>query len=198
MRPVFVHPTADVSTQARIGSGSMVWNNAQIREDVSIGEECVVGKDVYIDKGVSVGDRVKIQNSALLYQPLRIGNGVFIGPRVTFTNDRVPRAVTPTGEVTGEGDWPRALTSVAEGASIGAGAIVLPGIGIGAWAMVGAGSLVTRDVAAHQLVAGSPARPVRWICRCGDSLKGAPVATCETCARTYRVEAGSCTETVSA
>jgi acetyltransferase-like isoleucine patch superfamily enzyme len=159
---------------------------------VTIGEGCVIGKDVYIDQGVRIGNRAKIQNSALLYRPLEIHDGVFIGPRVVFTNDRMPRAVTPEGRIKSEADWSQSLTVVEEGASLGAGAIILPGLRIGAWAMVGAGAVATRDVAAYSLVTGTPARPVGWLCRCGEKLKGREQAACPNCAWTYEIRDGVC------
>ncbi len=192
MTDIFIHRSADVSPDAKIGAGTKVWHNVHVREGVTIGEGCVIGKDVYIDQGVRVGSRVKIQNSALLYRPLEIHDGVFIGPRAVFTNDRVPRAVTPEGRLKSEADWSQSLTVVEEGASIGAGAIILPGIRIGAWAMVGAGAVATRDVAAYSLVIGAPARPVGWVCRCGEKLEEREQARCPSCAWTYEIRGGSC------
>lgn len=190
--PVFIHPSADVSEDARIGPGTKVWHNVHVREGVTIGEGCVIGKDVYIDSGVRIGDRVKIQNSALLYRPLEIRDGVFIGPRVVFTNDRRPRAVTPDGRLKSEADWVQSLTVVEEGASIGAGAIVMPGLRIGAWAMVGAGSVATREVAAYSLATGIPARRVGWVCRCGERLDAREEAVCPNCESAYEMRGGIC------
>src|SRR3990172_2091230 len=133
-----IHPTADVSPEARIGSGTRIWHEAQVREGAVLGADCTVGKGVYIDRDVVVGDRVKIQNRASLYRGLTVEDGVYIGPQVAFTNDRYPRAVNPDGTPQTDADWEAVATLVKEGASIGAGAVILSGLTIGRWAMIGA------------------------------------------------------------
>jgi acetyltransferase-like isoleucine patch superfamily enzyme len=168
------HSTSDVSEQAVIGPGTMVWARSHIREGAVLGEGCIVGEGVYIDADVRIGNHVKIQNGAFLYRQLTLADGVFVGPNVCFTNDRYPRAVTPDGTLKGNQDWSPGETRVERGASLGAGATVLPGIQIGEWAMVGACALVTRDVPAYALVVGSPARQIGWVCRCGSKLVEAP------------------------
>jgi acetyltransferase-like isoleucine patch superfamily enzyme len=130
----------------------------------------VLGRGTYIGVGVRVGDRVKVQNSALLYEPAVIGDGVFIGPAVVFTNDRHPRAVNPDGSVKSADDWEAVGVQVASGASIGAGAICVAPVTIGAWALVAAGSVVTTNVPDFALVAGTPARRVGWVGRAGVQL----------------------------
>jgi UDP-2-acetamido-3-amino-2,3-dideoxy-glucuronate N-acetyltransferase len=184
---VFVHATADVSPQARIGAGTKIWHQAQIREGAVIGESCIIGKGVYIDFDVVIGSRVKVQNGASIYHGATIEDGVFIGPHVCLTNDKRPRAITPEGLLKGDADWEVSRTVVLYGASIGAGAIILPGITIGRFALVGAGAVVTRDVSAHGLVVGNPARLIGWVCACGHRLEvvdqtqaGAAVPTAET------------------
>ncbi|HUY99901.1 MAG TPA: acyltransferase [Thermomicrobiaceae bacterium] len=174
-----VHPTADVSPTARIGSGAQIWHHVQIRDHAEIGPGCILGKGVYIDAYVRLGANCKIQNYSLLYRGATLGNGVFIGPAVVLTNDRYPRAVTPDGTLKGEADWECGETHIEDGASIGARAVLVTGIRIGRWAMVGAGSVVTRDVRPHALVLGTPARQVGWVCRCGRPLvEGAPCPAC--------------------
>ncbi len=168
---LFIHETAEVSPEAIVGSGCRIWNQAQIRERATLGKQCIVGKDVYIDRDVVVGDYVKIQNQAQLFRGVVIESGVFIGPRVCFTNDSFPRAITADGRLKTDDDWGLELTFVSYGASIGAGAIILPGVKIGAFAMIGAGAIVTRDIADHQLVMGNPARPYGYVCRCGNRLQ---------------------------
>ena len=168
---VFIHPSADVSPQARIGAGSRIWHQAQIREGVVLGENCIVGKGVYIDFGVTVGNNVKIQNGAMLYHGLAIEDGVFVGPQVCLTNDRNPRAITSDGLLKAADDWTVGCTTVRYGASLGAGAIVLPNVVIGRFAMVAAGALVTKNVPDHTLVLGMPARTVGYVCRCGLRLQ---------------------------
>ncbi len=147
-----IHETADVDPTATIGEGTNVWNNAQVREGAKIGKDCVIGTGAYIGKDVVVGDRCKIENYACLFRGVRVGDEVFIGPHVCFTNDRIPHA---DGSA-----WDLAVTLVASGASIGANATILPGARIGVNAMVGAGAVVTRDVLAHETVVGNPAREI--------------------------------------
>ena len=159
---VQIHPTAEVSPQASIGEGTRIWHQAQIRERARIGEQCIIGKGVYIDLDVVIGSQVKVQNGASIYHGATIEDGVFIGPHACFTNDRLPRAITPDGQLKGDSDWEVGRTLVQRGASIGAGAILLPGVTVGTFAMVGAGAVVTHDVPAHGLVVGNPARPVSY------------------------------------
>ncbi len=157
-----IHPTAEVSSQAVVGDGTSIWHWAQVREGARIGARCNIGKDVYIDTDVVVGDDCKIQNFATLYHGLTVGNRVFIGPHACFTNDLYPRAVSP--------DWRVVPTKVEDGASIGANATILCGVTIGRYGMVAAGSVVTKDVPAHALVAGVPAKVIGWVCDCGRPL----------------------------
>jgi UDP-2-acetamido-3-amino-2,3-dideoxy-glucuronate N-acetyltransferase len=152
-----------------------------------IGESCIIGKGVYIDFDVVIGSWVKVQNGASIYHGATIEDGVFIGPHACLTNDKHPRAITPEGLLKGGADWEVSRTVVLYGASIGAGAIILPGITIGRFALVGAGAVVTRDVSAHGLVVGNPARLIGRVCACGHRLEGveqtqagAAVPTAET------------------
>ncbi len=157
-----IHPTAEVSPQAAVGEDTLVWHWVQIREGAKIGAHCILGKDVYVDKDVVVGDDCKIENFATLYHGVTVGSGVFIGPHACFTNDTYPRAVSP--------DWQVVPTKVEDGASIGANATILCGVTIGRYGMVAAGSVVTKDVPAHALVAGVPAKVIGWVCDCGRPL----------------------------
>ena len=152
-----IHPSAEVSPLAEIGPGTRVWHLVQIREGVVIGQNCIVGKDVYIDFDVRVGDNVKIQNSALIYHGATIEDGVFIGPQACLTNDRFPRAITSDGQLKKAEDWTVGPILVKRDASIGAGAIVLPNVTIGQFALIAAGAGVSRDVPDHGLVVGFPA-----------------------------------------
>lgn len=167
---VRIHPSADVSDRAIIGERSSIWNQAQVRERATIGEDCIIGKDAYVDFDVVIGDRSKVQNGALLYHGVSIESGVFVGPGVIFTNDRVPRAVNADGSLKGAQDWSVGRTHVREGASIGAGAVIITGVTIGRFAMVGAGAVVTHDVDNFQLVFGNPARVHGWVTASGERV----------------------------
>lgn len=177
MKGVMIHPTAEVSLKAEIGEGTKIWNQAQVREKAKIGRDCVISKNVYIDSDVVIGDRVKIQNNVNVYHGVEIEDDVFLGPSMTFTNDRFPRAF--------QGDFKVDHTLVKRGASIGANATIRCGIVIGEYAMVGSGSVVTHDVPPHALVVGNPARQIGRVCRCGRRLPESNV--CEYCGKRLEI-----------
>jgi acetyltransferase-like isoleucine patch superfamily enzyme len=158
-----IHPNADVSPDATIGEGTIIWRNVQIREQARLGQHCIVGQNAYIDFEVVIGNNVKIQNNASLYHGLELEDGVFVGPHVIFTNDRIPRAINPDGSLKSADDWEVGRTRVCYGAAIGAGAVIVTGITIGRWAMVGSGAVVTKDVPDHALVVGNPVRILGYV-----------------------------------
>jgi UDP-2-acetamido-3-amino-2,3-dideoxy-glucuronate N-acetyltransferase len=160
---VFIHSTTNIHPSAIIGDGSKIWINVQIRENAQIGKNCIISKDVYVDLGVKIGNDCKIQNSVSVYSGVTIADKVFIGPNVSFTNDKIPRAFNAT--------WQIIPTEVKLGASIGANATIVCGVVIGEYAMVAAGAVVTKDVAPFTLVAGNPARPVAIIDEAGNKIK---------------------------
>jgi UDP-2-acetamido-3-amino-2,3-dideoxy-glucuronate N-acetyltransferase len=168
---VRIHPTADVSPKAKIGEGTSIWHQAQVREGAKVGENCIIGKGVYLDADVQVGDNVKIQNYVSVYEGVTIEDGVFIGPHVCFTNDLRPRAVNPDGTLKGSDDWVLTMTHVRRGAALGANSTIRCGITIGAWAMVGCGSVVTKDLPNHGLAWGNPAQLRGFVCPCGERLE---------------------------
>jgi UDP-2-acetamido-3-amino-2,3-dideoxy-glucuronate N-acetyltransferase len=181
-----IHPTAEVEAGAIIGEGTRVWHYCQVRTGAKIGADCNLGHSVYIDTGVVIGARCKLQNRVSVYHGVTIEDGVFVGPHVTFTNDKHPRAVTPEGRPMTDADWQVLPTLVQEGASIGAGAVILPGLTVGRWAMVAAGSVVTKNVPDHGLVVGNPARIRGYVCSCGRTLgQRGELFYCERCDQTY-------------
>ena len=185
---VYVHQTADVSPRAVLGEGCKVWHEAQVREGAVLGRNCILGKGVYVDFGVRIGDNVKVQNRASIYHGVTLEDGVFVGPHVVFTNDKLPRAVNADGSPKSEDDWEVGETLVREGASLGAGAIVVAGVTIGRFAMVGAGAVVTKDVPDFGLVYGNPARLVGYVCESGHRLEvveeeGVTTYFCPVCKR---------------
>lgn len=167
---VFIHPAAEVSPDALVGAGTRIWGQAQVREGALIGRHCNIGKGVYIDAHVRIGSNVKLQNYASVFDGVTLEDGVFVGPHVCFTNDLFPRAITRDGALKSAADWTITPTLVKYGASLGAGAVIRCGVTIGAFALVGAGSVVTRDVPAHALVLGNPARPRGFVCYCARPL----------------------------
>ena len=170
----FIHETAHVSPEAAIGVGTKIWNEAQVRERARIGRECILGKGVYVGEGVVIGDRCKLENRASVFEGATLADGVFVGPHAAFLNDKRPRAVMPDGRLKGAADWQVSHTHAKEGAAIGGGALILPGVTVGRWAMVGAGAVVTKDVPDFALVLGNPARQVGYVCRCGAKATDPP------------------------
>jgi acetyltransferase-like isoleucine patch superfamily enzyme len=165
-----IHPTADVSAKAPIGDGTVLWHYAQIREDYIIGENVIIGRGNYVGNGVSVSLNSKFQNYELIYGPAVLEAGGFIGPGVILTNDEYPRAVNHDGSQKSGSDWNPVGVTIRKGASIGAGSICIAPIEIGAWALVAAGSTVTKSVPAFALMAGVPARRIRWVGKAGIPL----------------------------
>lgn len=165
-----IYPTADVDERAEIGPGTTVWHLAQIREDARLGTGCIVGRGAYVGPGVSIGHNVKLQNYALVYEPARLEDEVFIGPAAVLTNDVYPRSTDPAGKLKRPADWHAQGVVVRQGASVGARAVILAGVVVGRWALVAAGAVVTRDVPDFALVAGMPARRIGWVGRAGNRL----------------------------
>jgi UDP-2-acetamido-3-amino-2,3-dideoxy-glucuronate N-acetyltransferase len=184
---VFIHSTAVVETSA-IGPRTRIWAFTHVVRGAEIGKDCNIGSHCYVEGDVHVGDRVTIKNGNFVWDGVTLEAGVFVGPGVVFTNDRNPRSPRnhEVEERYASDDW-LLRTLVCTGATLGAGAIILPGLTIGEFAFVAAGSVVTRDVPAHALVRGSPATIVGWACRCGGRIKVlGGTGTCPACARAFR------------
>lgn len=179
--PAFVHETAIVEPGATLGAGTRVWHHCHVRRGATIGSNCTLGKNVFVDEGVDIGSGVKIQNNVSVYRGVHLADDVFVGPSAVFTNDRFPRAAAP--------EWELVETWVRHGASIGANATIICGLELGAWSTVAAGSVLTRDAAPHELVAGNPARRLGWVCRCGRVLARTvdpiPATDCAECGQSF-------------
>ena len=160
---VKIDPRAVVEDGSEIGSGTSVWHFAHIRGGSKIGKDCIIGKDVYVDSGVKIGNRCKVQNGVSIYSGVEIKDDVFVGPHAVFTNDLRPRA-----NIWNESRLEK--TKIEEGASIGANATIRCGITLGSWCMIGAGSVVTKDVPSHALILGVPGKIVDWVTKSGERL----------------------------
>ncbi len=180
--------SAEVDPTATIGDGSAIWHLVQVRDQARIGKNCIIGRGAYIGTGVVIGDNCKIQNYALVYEPAEIGNGVFIGPAAVLTNDQFPRAVNPDGSIKSASDWDAVGVKIGDGASIGARAICIAPLSIGAWALIAAGAVVTKNVPDYALVAGVPAKRIRWVGRAGVPLEniGDNLFRCPVTEQIYR------------
>lgn len=167
---VHIRDSADVSDQAVIGANTSVWHLAQIREGAQLGKNCIIGRGAYVGTGVVLGDNCKVQNYALVYEPARLADGVFIGPAVVLTNDTYPRAINSDGTLKSAADWEPVGVTIERGASIGARATCVAPVTIGEWATVAAGAVVVKDVPAYALVAGVPAKRLGWTGEAGHPL----------------------------
>ncbi|MEM6825604.1 MAG: DapH/DapD/GlmU-related protein [Pseudomonadota bacterium] len=203
MTKVRIHPTAIVEDGAQIGDGTSIWDNVHVRAPCTIGRECIIGGKSTISYGVEIGDRVKINSYVYIPTGVTIETGVMVSAGTIFTNDQYPRATTPdlTALRASGPDEHTLQTFVRAGATLGAGCIIGPGLEIGAFAMVGMGAVVSRDVPAHALVMGSPARVTGFVCACGTPIyKGEPQALengelpCGACGRTHVVAGGKVSE----
>ena len=159
-----------MDASATLGDGSSIWHLAQIRDGVVLGSNCIIGRGAYIGSGVTLGNNCKVQNYALVYEPAQLGDGVFIGPAAVLTNDQFPRAVNTDLSLKSGSDWDAVGVTIHDGASIGARAVCIAPVTIGKWALVAAGAVVTKDVPDYALVAGVPAKRIRWVGKAGIPL----------------------------
>lgn len=165
------HVSADIADSADISASARIWHYAQVRDEAIIGNNCIIGRGAYIGKGVSLGNGCKVQNYALVYEPAVLEDGVFIGPAAVLTNDEFPRAINSDGSPKNANDWKPVGVHVKRGASIGANATLIAPLVIGKWALIGSGSVVTKDVPDFALVVGNPARRIRWVGKAGIPLQ---------------------------
>ena len=175
----FVHESSYVDEPVDIGEGTRIWHFTHILSGARIGRDCSIGQNVNVGGGAIIGDRVKIQNNVSVYDGVVLEDEVFCGPSMVFTNVINPRAF-----VSRKSEYQQ--TRVGRGATLGANATIICGCSIGAYAFIGAGAVVSRDVSPHALVYGNPARQQGWVCRCGTGLTfQAGQATCESCGLGY-------------
>jgi len=184
MKGVFVHHTATVEKHANIGKGTKIWHYAHVREFCDIGKNSVLGHCGFVDTWVKIGDNVKMGNKVSVFRGVTIEDDVLVGPHVTFTNDLYPRS---------GGEWKIIKTLVRKGASIGANSTIICGVTIGSHAMVGGGSVVTKDIPDHGMVYGNPAKLKGFVCLCGDYLehvkrgRTAVEMRCHRCRKTFKI-----------
>jgi len=167
-----IHPSAEIAPGAKVGAGTRIWQQCILLDGAVVGENCKLAHNVFIEGGVRVGSGVTVKDNVTLYEGLQIEGDVFIGPNAVFTNVKTPRAFISRREE-------YKPTIIVRGASIGANATIVCGVTIGQYALVGAGSVVTKDVPAYGLMAGNPARRVGWVSKAGHPL-GADLVCPET------------------
>lgn len=183
----YVHPSAVIDEDVELGEGTKVWHFVHISAGARIGAHCALGQNVFVGKGVRLGQGVRVQNNVSLYEGVELEDDVFVGPSCVFTNVKNPRAFVQRKHAF-------LPTRVRRGASLGANATIVCGVELGEYCFVGAGAVVTRDVARFALVVGTPARRIGWACRCGERLSGSGAVACAACGAAYRIDAERCEE----
>lgn len=177
MSELFIHESSYIDENVKIGYGTKIWHFCHVQSGAIIGENCTLGQNVNISNNVHIGNGVKIQNNVSVYEGVEIEDNVFCGPSCVFTNDIIPRSEYPKGHENYK------KTLIRKGTSIGANATIICGHTIGQYAMIGAGAVITKDVPAHALMVGNPAKQIGWICCCGKKLNENQM--CEKCGRKY-------------
>ena len=180
MENYFVHESSYVDDNVKIGAGTKIWHFCHIQSGAQIGENCSFGQNVNVSNNVKIGNGVKVQNNVSIYEGVELGDYVFCGPSMVFTNDLTPRAKYPKGSAGYK------KTVLKEGVTVGANATIVCGHTIGKWAMIAAGAVVTKDVPDYALMAGIPARQIGWVCECGEVLHD---DVCPKCGRKYKDQA---------
>lgn len=187
-KPYFVHPSSCVEEGCEIGEGTKIWLFCHIMKGCKIGRNCNIGQNVEVSPGAVLGDGCKVQNNVSIYGGVVCEDGVFLGPSCVFTNVSTPRAF-----VSRRGEYRR--TTVKKGASVGANATIVCGHDIGRYALVGAGSVVTKDVPDYAMVYGCPAEVRGWVCRCGEQIRfDGGRAACPACGKRYQMRGNTVEE----
>jgi UDP-2-acetamido-3-amino-2,3-dideoxy-glucuronate N-acetyltransferase len=188
----YAHPSAYVDEPCEIGEDTKIWHFSHVMPNCKIGKGCSLGQNVNVASGVTIGNNVKIQNNVSLYTGVELEDDVFCGPSMVFTN-----VLTPRSHINRKSEYARTL--VKRGASLGANSTIVCGTTIGKYAFVGAGAVVTRDIADHALVVGVPAQQVGWMCQCGIRLQiHASEGSCSRCGSQYLLEDGQLKEVATA
>jgi len=177
----FCHPTSIIDSGAIIGDDTSIWLYSHICSGAKIGNNCNIGQSVFVDNNTNIGDHCKIQNNVNVYYGVTLEDYVFCGPSMTFTNVKIPRCLYPRDK---EGPY-YLPTHVCYGASLGAHSVIVCGTRIGRHAMIGSGSVVTKDVPDHALMVGNPARQIGWVCECGHRLNERYI--CPDCGKVYNL-----------
>lgn len=187
----FLHPAA-LCESSQVGNRTRVWAFAHVMAGARIGSDCNIGDHAFIESGAVLGDRVTVKNNVMVWSGVTIEDDVFIGPGVIFTNDRYPRSprmneTAVARRYVNKDNW-LVSTRVCRGASIGAGAVILPGIQVGAYSFIGAGALVRHPVFPYAMIVGNPGEQIGWVCRCGQKLrKAGNKFKCSVCRQTYAI-----------
>lgn len=185
MKDVFIHPTSLVETN-QIGRGTQIWAFTHVFKGAKIGAQCNIGAHCFIETGVQIGDNVTIKNGNKIWGGVTLGNGAFVGPSAALATNEDAHSALPLVQAKYNARQWLVTTHIQEGASVGAGAVIIAGRQIGEFSIVCAGAVVTKSVPAHALVAGDPARILGWVCQCGQLLKfHNECARCEPCELTY-------------
>lgn len=181
-KTVFIHPSSIIDHGAQIGKGTNVWHFCHLMPDSKLGENCTIGQNVFIDNNTVIGNGVKIQNNVSVYNGVILEDNVFIGPSVVFTN-----VINPRSFIERKNEFKK--TIIRKGASIGANATILCGVEIGSYAMIGAGTVVTKTVPAYAIITGNPGQQKGWVSEAGATLvftmEG--VAKCTETNQTYKL-----------
>lgn len=178
----FAHPTAVIDDGAEIGAGTSIWHFSHVMKDAKIGDHCNIGQNVVVLPGVVLGNNVKVQNNVSLYTGVTCDDDVFLGPSCVFTN-----VINPRSAIVRKHQYMH--THVAKGATIGANATIICGNNIGEYAFIGAGAVVTKNIAAYALVTGNPAKQTGWVSAYGHRLHfdESGFATCKESSEKYQL-----------